>query len=57
MPALIDQMIEYGVRLRDQAFYASLPKPSRFDPKLVRMKRSILPSVGKINRIAVAVYK
>jgi hypothetical protein len=56
MPKLIERMIEYGIRRRDQAFYDGLPKPSRFDPKLIRMKRSILPSVGKINGLHVGVY-
>jgi hypothetical protein len=56
MPELMDKMIQFGIRQRDQAFYASLPKPSRFDRKLVRMKRSILPSVGKINRLSDSVY-
>jgi hypothetical protein len=57
MPRLMKTMIEYGIQRRDQAFYESLPKPSRLDAAITRMKRSILPSVGKINRIVAGVYK
>jgi len=57
MPRLMKTMIEYGIQRRDQAFYESLPKPSRLDSAITRMKRSILPSVGKINRIVAGVYK
>lgn len=39
MPALVRDMIEYGVRRRQQAFYAGLPAPSRFAPP-VRWRKS-----------------
>lgn len=39
MPELMHEMIEYGVRIRQQAFYASLPAPSSMDVP-VRWRKS-----------------
>ena len=51
MPALVRDMVEYGVRRRQQAFYATLPAPSKF---AVPVRRKESRRYGHCIRKAVA---